>query len=239
MLVACAGTPSTDGIVDCPLRDQPYSVDTPMMDLMANDSVKALLEDETPKLMQMLPAIFRETQAPSLSAIMSLRGATQLLRMPMGEDALNELDNKLAAIPLTREAKRALCARYDNDAPTLAPTGADRQILVFDKFNGYGHGEGTTAAGEAIKVIGAELGWGVSVTDKGGAFTPETLRKFDVVVWNNVSGDVLTLRQRQAFENYINQGGGFLGIHGSGAILSICGIGTLMSCSVRNLSVIP
>jgi type 1 glutamine amidotransferase len=44
---------------------------------------------------------------------------------------------------------------------------------------------------------------------------PADLRKFDAVIWNNVSGDVLTLGQRQAFEQYIRGGGGFLGIHGS------------------------
>ena len=36
-----------------------------------------------------------------------------------------------------------------------------------------------------------------------------------MVIWNNVSGDTLTLSQRRAFEDYMNNGGGFLGIHAS------------------------
>jgi type 1 glutamine amidotransferase len=47
-------------------------------------------------------------------------------------------------------------------------------------------------------------------------FNKDQLANIDLVVWNNNSGDVLTLSQRKAFEDYINQGGGFLGIHGSG-----------------------
>ncbi|MCB1690003.1 MAG: ThuA domain-containing protein, partial [Halioglobus sp.] len=44
----------------------------------------------------------------------------------------------------------------------------------------------------------------------------DTLARFDAVIWNNVSGDVLTLSQRKVFEDYINAGGGYVGIHGSG-----------------------
>jgi len=42
-----------------------------------------------------------------------------------------------------------------------------------------------------------------------------TLARLDAVIWNNVSGDVLTLTQRQAFRKYIENGGGFIGVHGS------------------------
>ncbi len=207
---------AAQGIIDCPLRDAPYSVDTPMMDLMANPAAKAALEKELPVFMKQIPPMFMTTQAPSLSAIMTLRGATELLRQPIDEVRVKQLDTVLAGVAITDEDKKARCARYDNDRPELTLTDADIQVLVFDKVNGFDHGEGTAAATDAVRTIAQQNGWGVSVTNKGGAFTPETLAQFDVVVWNNVSGDVLTLSQRQAFEDYINQGGGFLGIHGSG-----------------------
>ena len=35
------------------------------------------------------------------------------------------------------------------------------------------------------------------------------------MIWNNVSGDVLTVTQRAAFQAYIEGGGGFVGLHGS------------------------
>ena len=44
----------------------------------------------------------------------------------------------------------------------------------------------------------------------------QDLGKFKVVVWNNVSGDVLTEDQRAAFVSYLENGGGWVGIHASG-----------------------
>jgi len=41
------------------------------------------------------------------------------------------------------------------------------------------------------------------------------LSNFKAVIWNNISGDVLTLSQRQAFRHYVEGGGGYVGIHGS------------------------
>ena len=35
------------------------------------------------------------------------------------------------------------------------------------------------------------------------------------MIWNNISGDVLTLSQRRAMQQYIERGGGFVAVHGS------------------------
>jgi uncharacterized protein len=35
------------------------------------------------------------------------------------------------------------------------------------------------------------------------------------VIWNNISGDVLTLSQRRALQQYLTGGGGFVAVHGS------------------------
>ena len=47
------------------------------------------------------------------------------------------------------------------------------------------------------------------------AFNPATLRQFDAVIWNNISGDVFTLSQRRAFRQFLAAGGGFVGVHGT------------------------
>jgi type 1 glutamine amidotransferase len=64
--------------------------------------------------------------------------------------------------------------------------------------------------------IARQHGWGVVVTENGAVFNPTQLARFKAVVWNNVSGDVLTIRQRAAFRSWIEHGGGYAGIHGSG-----------------------
>ncbi len=52
-------------------------------------------------------------------------------------------------------------------------------------------------------------------SESGGAFNAATLAQFDAVIWNNISGDVLTLSQRQAMRDYIEGGGSFVGVHGT------------------------
>jgi len=212
---SCSVLIDSQATLDCPLREVAYSVETPMMDLMLNPAVEQVLNAEMPGLMKSIPPMFLESEAPSLSAIMTLRGSTELLRVPMSAAKAEDLNQKLALVPLTREHMEARCARYDNEKPEFKLKNADKQVLVFNKYNGYGH-DSIPATTHAISTIADGLGWGVVVTDKAGAFTPAILKQFDVVVWNNVSGDVLTLSQRSAFKEYINNGGGYIGIHGSG-----------------------
>ena len=47
-------------------------------------------------------------------------------------------------------------------------------------------------------------------------FNKNQLTLFQVVIWNNTSGKVLTDDQRIIFKNWIEEGGGFIGIHAAG-----------------------
>jgi type 1 glutamine amidotransferase len=71
------------------------------------------------------------------------------------------------------------------------------------------------AANKAFRALAVRNRWSLAVTDKGGSLRSSELAKFNVVIWNNVSGDVLTLAQRAAFRRFIESGGGFVGVHGS------------------------
>ena len=57
---------------------------------------------------------------------------------------------------------------------------------------------------------------GVYTTENGAVFSPDILDRFDVVVFNNVTGDVLSPAQKSAFAAWVEGGGGFIGLHGSG-----------------------
>jgi uncharacterized protein len=72
------------------------------------------------------------------------------------------------------------------------------------------------AAEAALKTIAAREHWTLFFTENAAVFNAPDLKRFDAVVWNNVSGDVLTLAQRSDFESYLKNGGGFAGLHGSG-----------------------
>lgn len=200
-------------VLDCPLRDAPFSIDLPLIDVLTSDAARKVVHATLPQVLE-LPEFMLRTEAPAFGAIVTLR---QVAEMSGAEAAdVEKVDAQLNVLALTDADRRARCARYDNDRPDMVVPGDGTRILVFHKINGFDHGPSVGAATAAIRELAAAPGWFVAATDKGGAFTKEFLSQFDAVVWNNVSGDVLTLSQRKAFRDYIESGGGFLGLHGSG-----------------------
>lgn len=206
---ACASR--ADAVTDCPLRDAPFSVDSPLIDVLLSPRALAVLQDAWPGA-KALPAWMGGKDAPSFAAIIKLRG----LAGQEGFPPLDRLDAALRAVAVTDADRAARCARYDDEPPPAKVAPGSPRLLVFEKVNGFVHGPAIRAAREALQAMAARRGWSLTVTDRGGAMTPAFLRQFDVVIWNNVSGDVLTLSQRAAFKAFIENGGGFVGFHGSG-----------------------
>lgn len=95
-------------------------------------------------------------------------------------------------------------------ALTLA--SSKMSVLVFSKTAGFRHDsipEGTAA----ISKIGAQSGFSVTATEDSAVFTPSNLSKYRVVVFLNTTGDVLTGEQQSAFEQFVEKGGGYVGVH--------------------------
>ncbi|WP_251840720.1 ThuA domain-containing protein [Oceanitalea stevensii] len=92
------------------------------------------------------------------------------------------------------------------------PDDSEFSALVFSKTAGFRHGsieEGVAA----IQQLGADNGFTVEHTEDAADFTEENLADYDVVVWLSTTGDVLDDAQQAAFEQYIQGGGGYAGIH--------------------------
>jgi type 1 glutamine amidotransferase len=104
---------------------------------------------------------------------------------------------------------------YD-DTPPILPTLESPSVLVFSKTGSFIHREAIPAAETAITALIEASGGSVFITENGAVHNAEQLTQFDVVVWNNVTGNVLTETQQAALKTYISEGGGWLGIHGSG-----------------------
>jgi len=100
--------------------------------------------------------------------------------------------------------------------PPAVPELARPALLVFSKTNAFIHVEAIPAAQQLMREIGAEQGWSVFVSDNGALHNPVDLARFDVIVWNNVTGDVLNPAQRQALREWLEQGGGFVALHSAG-----------------------
>ena len=131
-------------VLDCPLRDAPFSVDSPLMDALLSPTATVVPREQLAVACRPLPPQLSSTPKPSFAAIMTPRMQLAIVQAP----------------PVTVDTLRA----------ALGPVPVN----------------------------------------------PERLPHSEFVVWNKVSGDMLTLTQRGEFENCVDNGGVFLGIHGSG-----------------------
>ena len=104
---------------------------------------------------------------------------------------------------------------YDNVAPTL-PELSRPAVLVLHKTNGFIHKEGLPAALVMLETLAIDNGWSIYQTDNAATHNAADLERFDVVVWNNTSGDILTEEQRDDFRAWLEAGGQWLGLHAAG-----------------------
>lgn len=104
---------------------------------------------------------------------------------------------------------------YETVPPDL-PELRRPAVLVFSKTNAFIHKEAIPASKEMLKGIADKSKFSIFFTDNGAIHNAEDLSKFDLIIWNNVSGDVLTVEQRTALKQYLETGGGFIGLHGTG-----------------------
>ncbi|MDH6181903.1 cytochrome c [Microbacteriaceae bacterium SG_E_30_P1] len=98
-------------------------------------------------------------------------------------------------------------------APAAAAAPGDAfKALVFSKTAGFRHGSIPSGIA-AIEQLGIDNNFEVDATEDAADFTEENLAQYDVVIWLSTTGDVLNDDQQAAFEDYIESGGGYAGIH--------------------------
>lgn len=139
--------------------------------------------------------------------------------MPFLRTALRA--STLLGLGLTLSACGALSVIFpstetDTVPPELPADLVRPAFLVFSKSNGFRHEEAIPAGIERLKAIAEARGFGVYLTENGAVHNAEQLARFDAVVWHNTSGTVLDEAQKQALVAYLEAGGGFVGIHGTG-----------------------
>lgn len=86
------------------------------------------------------------------------------------------------------------------------------RVLVFTRTEGFRH-DSIDAGVAMLRAIGTANGWTVDATDQLDAFTPAGLADVRAVVWLNTTGDVLDAAQQQVFADWVESGGGYLGVH--------------------------
>ena len=94
----------------------------------------------------------------------------------------------------------------------LPTTAQESQVLVFSKTEGYHHKSIPTGTA-TIKDLGDLNNFKVTESDDAGQFTENNLKKYQLIIFLSTTGNVLDEGQQKAFEDYINKGGNYFGIH--------------------------
>jgi len=102
------------------------------------------------------------------------------------------------------------------EPPAISEFMSTPSILVFSETKQWRHEEGIAGADLFMIETGRELGYGIFTTTNSAVFNAESLARFDVVVFNNMTGDALTPAEEIAFQTWLEAGGGWVGIHGAG-----------------------
>jgi len=89
-------------------------------------------------------------------------------------------------------------------------------ILIFSETRDWRHEEGIAGANLAIMKAAKEMGHGYFTTEHSGVFNDKDLQRFDVVVFNNMSGDALRPEEQAAFARWYDKGNGVVLLHGAG-----------------------
>src|SRR5690606_18025816 len=123
----------------------------------------------------------------------------------------------LPAAGLSLGAEPASGLTSSATTPPVSAQQAEFDALVFSKTTNFYH-DSIPAGVAAIEALGAEHGFNVVASDDSAMFTDESLAEFEVVIFNNTNstpaaGNLLDDDQRAAFQRYIRNGGGFVGIH--------------------------
>lgn len=87
------------------------------------------------------------------------------------------------------------------------------KVLVFSKTSGYHHNSIKVAV-PAIQKLGVENGFDVDTTTDASKFNDKNLKQYAAVIFVSTTGEFFKEdSQKQALKNYIEHGGGFVGIH--------------------------
>ena len=107
-------------------------------------------------------------------------------------------------------------SHHESVPPEIPTVLKNPAVLVFSKTNAFRHFDGIEGANKYFGELAEEESMGVFFTENSAVFNPEDLDRFSVVVFNNVTGDVLSREQELAFQEWLESGGGWLGLHGAG-----------------------
>ena len=102
---------------------------------------------------------------------------------------------------------------HESVPPEVPASVKSPALLLFTKTNSFRH-KGAIAAGKVLfEKMTADQNWSMFHTENSAVFNAQDLSRFEVVVFHNATGDMLSDEQQLVFQHWLEQGGGWLGIH--------------------------
>lgn len=105
-----------------------------------------------------------------------------------------------------------LAAAVAGPVPTAQAQVDTWRVLVFSRTTGFRH-DSIPAGIAAVQALGVDAGFSVDASEDGAVFTATNLANYDAVIWLNTTGAVLDAAQKAAFADYVEGGGGYVGVH--------------------------
>ncbi|HEY0895200.1 MAG TPA: ThuA domain-containing protein [Sphingobacteriaceae bacterium] len=103
------------------------------------------------------------------------------------------------------------CSGEERTSGSATDASADR-VLVFSATRGYRHAS-ISAGQKALRELGTANGFRTDESEDPAVFAPGNLKKYKAIVFLNTTGSFFNTAQKQAFQEFIAAGGGFVGIH--------------------------
>lgn len=85
-------------------------------------------------------------------------------------------------------------------------------VLVFSKTDGFRH-ESIPEGINAFKKLGKQEGLSVTATEDAAYFANDSLQNYQAIIFLNTTGDVLNDGQQEALQMFVENEGGFMGVH--------------------------
>src|SRR5687767_3012717 len=149
----------------------------------------------------------------SLRILLPAAGLAAIVTLCFGQNA----DNKFAVGPDRMEKIGAAIP-----AATQVPVKKKHEVLVFTKTAGFRHGSIPSGV-ECMKQLGAKTGlFNVTHTEDETIFKPESLAKFDAVIFLNSTGEIFKGSPagedalKKSLVDFVQSGHGLVGIHSGG-----------------------
>lgn len=96
------------------------------------------------------------------------------------------------------------------DAAQPAPSA--ERALVFSRTGGFRHDSIPTAVA-TLRTLATEAGFAADHSEDSADINAANLARYRVVVFASTTGDILDASQQQALQDFVQGGGGFVGVH--------------------------